>query len=116
MCFTTLSHEFTSENSSLIISVLDLLRNCANRLPPKNEEQAGNFKEGFDLGDLPNTNQINDLMTDYYLLISCINTFKGYVFRRMMDWIKVMPDLELAAQITSALSRSFNISVLNTPH
>jgi hypothetical protein len=116
MCFTTLSHELTSENSSLIISVLDLLRNCANRLPPKNEEQARNFKEGFDLGDLPNTNQINDLMTDYYLLKSCINTFKGYVFRRMMDWIKVMPDLELAAQITSALSRSFNISVPNTPH
>ncbi len=114
MCFATLSHELTSETSSLIISLLDLLRNCANGLPPKDTAEARDFTEGFDLGDLPNTNRINYLLTENYSLKSCINVFKGYVYRRVMDWIKVMPDRELAAQMASALIKSFNISVPDT--
>ena len=35
--------------------------------------------------------------------------FKGYVYRRMMDWIKVMPDHELETKMTSSLSKSFNV-------
>jgi hypothetical protein len=40
--------------------------------------------------------------------------FKGYVYRRMSDWIKIMPDRELAAKMASALSKSFNVSISST--
>jgi hypothetical protein len=114
ICFATLSREFTSEIHSLIISVHNLLRSFANRLPPKDAEEADDFAKGFDLGDLSNTNKINDELRDAFSLNLNFNVLKGYVYRRVMDWIKVMPDRELAAQMASALSKSFNISVPDT--
>jgi hypothetical protein len=85
MCFATLNHELTSETGLLTTSVLDLLSNCANGLPIKNDQQSRDFTDGFNFGDLPNTHQINNLLTRDYSLKSCINVYKGYVFRRMMD-------------------------------
>ena len=111
ICFATLSREFTSEIHSLIISVHNLLRSFANRLPPKDAEETDDFAMGFDLGDLSNTNKINDELRDAFSLSLNFNVLKGYVCRRMMDCIKVMPDRELAAQMASALNTSFNVFV-----
>ena len=114
MCFSTLSRELSSETHSFIISVLDLLRNCANRIQPKNTRQARDFTKGFDFGDPSNTDLINDFLKYESLLESCVDMFKGYVYRRISDWIKIMPDRELAAKMASALSKSFNVSISST--
>jgi hypothetical protein len=115
MCFCTLSRELTSETHSLIISVLDLLSNCANGLPPKNCRQARCFTDGFNLGDLPNTDQIKDSLKENYTWNLNIDVFKGYVYRRMIDWIKVHPDPAISAKLASALNKSFNIAIPNAP-
>ena len=115
MCFCTLSRELTSETHSLIISVLDLLSNCANGLPPKNSRQARCFTDGFNLGDLPNTDQIKDSLKENYTWNLNIDVFKGYVYRRMIDWIKVHPDPATSAKLASALNKSFSIIIPNAP-
>ena len=133
MCLATLNHELTSETDSLINSFLDLFRHVADgpspasdgrtskkikpfRINTIHEDYEGkNFLSGFESGDPLNVAKANEFLTDkiFYLYeLPC--TFKGYVYRRMMDWIKVMPDHELAAIMTSSLSKSFNVSVSST--
>ena len=134
MCLATLNHELTSETDSLMNSFIDLFRHVADGPSPTSDGRASKkikpfrintihevyereFLSGFESGDTLKAEKT--LVT----LISKFNSyiydspyeFKGYVYRRMMDWIKVMPDRELAAKMTSSLNKSFNVSVSSTP-
>lgn len=130
MCLATLNHELTSETDSLINSFLDLFRHVADGPPPASDGQSSKknkpfrintiltdydeerFFSGFESGDTLNVAKANEFLTNKFSYLNGLPyAFKGYVYRRMMDWIKVMPDRELAAQMTSALSKSFNVSV-----
>jgi hypothetical protein len=134
MCLATLNHELTSETDSLINSFLDLFHHIADGPPPASDGQSSKktkpfrinsiledydraiFLSGFESGDRLNAAKANEFLTNKFSYLYVLPyAFKGYVYRRMMDLIKVMPDHELAAQMTSALSKSFNVSATYTP-
>jgi hypothetical protein len=131
MCLSTLNHELTSATDSLINSFLDLFRHVADGPPPASDGQSSKknkpnkpfrintihedyerkiFLSGFESGDPLNVAKAKEFLTDKFsYLYELPYAFKGYVYRRMNDWIKVMPDRELAAKMTSSLSKSFNV-------
>ena len=130
MCLATLNHELTSETDSLINSFLDLFRHVADGPPPASDGQSSKktkpfrinsiledydrekFLSGFESGDTLNVAKANEFLTlKFSYFHESPYAFKGYVYRRMNDWIKVMPDRELAAKMTSSLSTSFNVFV-----
>ncbi len=134
MCLATLNHELTSETDSLINSFIDLFRHVADRPSPTSDgitskkiklfrinsihedHERERFLSGFESGDtLKAEKTLVTLISKFssYFYDSPYE-FKGYVYRRMMDWIKVMPDRELATKMTSSLSKSFNVSVSST--
>jgi len=134
MCLATLNHELTSETDSLINSFLDLFHHIADGPSPASDGQSSKktkpfrinsiledydvakFLSGFESGDRLNGAKANEFLTlKFSYFHESPYVFKGYVYRRMMDWIKVIPDHELAAQMTSALSKSFNVSATFTP-
>ncbi len=134
MCLATLNHELTSETDSLIYSFIDLFRHVADGPSPTSDgitskkiklfrinriyedHERERFLSGFDSGDtLKAEKTLVTLMSKFasYFYDSPYE-FKGYVYRRMMDWINVIPDRELAAKMTSSLNKSFNVSVSST--
>jgi len=116
MCFATLNRELSSETHLLVTSTLDLFRIIANRLHPNNSREAEDFRKGFDYGDPLKGSKVDKFFTDIFCLKIGIHLFKGYVYRRMMDWIKEQPDPVIATQMASALNASFNLTIPKTPH
>jgi hypothetical protein len=134
MYLATLNHELTSETDSLINSFLDLFHHITDGPSPASDGQSSKkkkpfkintihtdydtqkFLSGFESGDRLNGAKANEFLTlKFSYFHESPYVFKGYVYRRMMDWIKAIPDRELAAQMTSSLSTSFNVSVSSTP-
>jgi hypothetical protein len=71
---------------------------------------------GFELGDPLKAAEIYRILTDRFCSsYASPHFFKGYVYRRIMDCIMVMPDRVLAAQMASALRTSLNFSLANPP-
>jgi hypothetical protein len=123
----------TSETDSLINSFLDLFHHIADGPSPASDGQSSKktkpfrinsiledydkkkFLSGFESGDRLNAAEANEfLMNKFSYLHESPYALKGYVYRRMMDWIKAMPDRQLAVQMTSALNRLFNVSATYT--
>ena len=134
MCLATLNHELTSETESLMNSFINLFRRIENGPPPSIDGQTSKENKPFKINSIHTSYESQKFLSGYELgstlqavatkgfLISNFSylheqayKFKGYVYRRMMDWIKVLPDCELAAKLVSALSKSFNVSIPNTP-
>ena len=131
-CLATLNHELTSETHSLICSILDLLSkfatdpSCANKQKStkKNKPftidaspvgyQEIKFKEGYELGAQEKGIEFENLLTiEFTILDQLPYYYKGYVYRRMIDWIEALPDDTDAAELASALNSLFNINILN---
>ena len=135
MCLATLNHELTGEIDSMINSFVDLFRKIT-KAPPSASHRKINagimpFKinstskfyndvtqchSGFELGDPLKAAEIYRILTDRFCSsYASPHFFKGYVYRRIMDCIMVMPDRVLAAQMASALRTSLNFSLANPP-
>ena len=134
MCLATLTHELTSDTESLISSIIELFRDFANEtslarnqkifaesapfrinsIPQDHELRE--IQSGYEMGDPLNSPKANMVVKDTYPRIYNLPfVYKGYVYRRMTDWIKVLPDREFAHEMALALSTSFNFFTPDTP-
>jgi hypothetical protein len=136
MCLAALNHELIGKIDSIINSFVDLFCKIT-KAPPSASHQKINtdnmpFKinsiskfdndvvaqcySGFELGDPLKAAEIYRILTDRFSSsYTSPYFFKGYVYRRMMDFIIVMEDRELAAKMASALKKSLNFSIANPP-
>jgi hypothetical protein len=134
MCLATLTHELTSDTESLISSIIELFRDIANETSlPRNQKtfaesppfrissipqdhELREIQSGYEMGDPLNSPKANMVVKDTYPRIYNLPfVYKGYVYRRMTDWIKVLPDRGFAHEMASALSTSFNFFTPDTP-
>jgi len=133
VCLATLNNELKNETESIINLFIDLCHHIAKEQPPGSKRQSSDYiapsridsipeyagdkiayKNGFEY-DNPQEAYINNLKLNelhnqsFYFL-------KGYVYRRMFDWINLMPDPEIAAKILSALRTSLFGSTPSTTY
>ena len=68
----------------------------------------------YELGAQEKGIEFENLLTiEFSILDQLPYYYKGYVYRRMIDWIEALPDDTDAAELASALNSLFNINILN---
>lgn len=125
-----LGHQFTDETPSIINSFIELFRSIENTPPANNQKpspmslqlrinidldffEKDHFVRGLHYANPLNIQHAELLLSNksnMYQLSN--NVFKGYVYQRILDWIKALPAGMNDAQMTSALNSLFNINNL----
>lgn len=118
VCLSILNHESKSENYSIINLFIDLFHHIAKKQPlansiPKIYDDKVAYKNGFEYDDPEKALQNNFRLQNLH--DQSIHFLKGYVYRRMLDWIESMPDPEIAAKKISALNASLFDYLPSTP-